>query len=450
MPEPVNLGYAVKLPPHRAIEYFRSKGYAITWEWKESLAEANAKAFTVAKATKMEVLRTIRGEMDKAISEGVAFHSFQKELRPKLQKLGWWGKRVLEAPDGTAELVQLGSVNRLKTIFRTNLNTAYNAGRYKQQLALAKSGISKREYWQYLAVMDSRTRPAHRDLHGKVFHYTDPFWDTFYPPNGWNCRCRVRALTKRQVKSRSIKVEKSEGQLEQFTQEIGVDKYTGEVLTQQATRFRGTNVTGQSFIETPDISFGYNPGVGWAVWDKRGTSSVTLPEQVSSGGAGIAIIEIEPDQKTYKDYDLPSVKDYPSELLEQAPKILPGEELLDNALKQADETLLEGKEWRRVNTPLESVIIHRQHIRHILLKRDQQREKFINHIIPTLTAPDEIWLTGYKDGFRRQFIKAFKDKNNMLIIVRENLDGSLFWNAIPTNKPNYVDGRRKGVLLYKR
>ena len=73
------------------------------------------------------------------------------------------------------------------------------------------------------------------------------------------------------------------------------------------------------------------------------------------------------------------------------------------------------------------------------------------YIIPTLMNPNEVWLTGYKDGFRRQFIKLFKGKNKkaMLVVVRENIDGSLFWNAIPTSKMNYVDGQRKGVLLYK-
>ena len=443
MPEAVDLGFAVKLPPHRAIEYFRSKGYRITWDWKESLAEANAKAFTVAKATKMEVLRTIRDEMDKAISEGVAFHNFQKELRSRLQKLGWWGKRVLDAPDGTSELVQLGSVTRLKTIFRTNLNTAYNAGRYKQQLALAKSKVGRREYWQYLAVMDSRTRPAHRNLHGKVFHYSDPFWSTFYPPNGWNCRCRVRALTGRQVKSRGLAVEKGSKQLEQFTQQIGIDKQTGEVLTQKATRYKAEDAFGKSFVETPDVGFDYNPGVGWALWDKRGA----LPDQVGGRGSSVAIIE--PDQKTYKDYGLPSIKDYPSDLLEQAPAILSGSKSLDDALEQIDKAILQGKEWRQISTPVEPIIIHRQHILHVLLKREQQRERFARYIMPTLMNPNEVWLTGYKDGFRRQFVKFFKSKNNMLVVVRESQDGSLFWNALPTSKMNYVDGRRKGVLLYK-
>ena len=37
----------------------------------------------------------------------------------------------------------------------------------------------------------------------------------------------------------------------------------------------------------------------------------------------------------------------------------------------------------------------------------------------------------------------------MLVVVRENIDGSLLWNAIPA-KSSYVDKQRVGVLLYER
>ncbi len=173
-----------------------------------------------------------------------------------------------------------------------------------------------------------------------------------------------------------------------------------------------------------------------------------MSKQVGGHGRGIAIVE--PNQKKYKDYGLPSVKDYPRELLDEAPEVLVGAKSLESTLEKVDEFLLRGQERRQVNTPLEPVIIHQHHVRHILIKRGQQREKFINWIIPTLTEPNEIWLTAYNDGFRRRFIKVFRGKKNMLIIARENLNGSLFWNAIPVSRINYIDGRRKGVLLYKK
>ncbi len=52
--------------------------------------------------------------------------------------------------------------------------------------------------------------------------------------------------------------------------------------------------------------------------------------------------------------------------------------------------------------------------------------------------------------YRRHFIKFFKGEKNMLLIARENRDGSLLWNIISTSKTNYIDGKRKGRLLYKK
>ncbi len=173
-----------------------------------------------------------------------------------------------------------------------------------------------------------------------------------------------------------------------------------------------------------------------------------MSKQVGGHGRGVA--GIRPGQPDYQDYGLLGVKDYPHELLDKAPKVLVGAKSLESALEKVDEFLLRGQEWRRVNTPLEPVIIHRQYIRHILMKRSHRRERFINWIIPTLTDPNEIWLTEYKNGFRCHFIKLFKDKKNMLVIARENLDGSLFWNAIPASRIGYIDGRREGRLLYKK
>jgi uncharacterized protein with gpF-like domain len=34
-------------------------------------------------------------------------------------------------------------------------------------------------------------RQEHIALHNKTFRYDDPFWNTYYPPNGWGCQCSV-------------------------------------------------------------------------------------------------------------------------------------------------------------------------------------------------------------------------------------------------------------------
>lgn len=48
-----------------------------------------------------------------------------------------------------------------------------------------------RYYLQYRTAGDGRVRPEHAALHGVTLPITDTFWEEFYPPNGWNCRCTV-------------------------------------------------------------------------------------------------------------------------------------------------------------------------------------------------------------------------------------------------------------------
>nr|DAS44171.1 MAG TPA: minor capsid component [Caudoviricetes sp.] len=88
----------------------------------------------------------------------------------------------------------------LNTTYRVNMQTAYSAARYQRM----RDNVDNRPYWQYSAVGDERTRPAHLALNGKIYRYDDPFWVTFYPPNGFNCRCSVIALGERDLQRRGM------------------------------------------------------------------------------------------------------------------------------------------------------------------------------------------------------------------------------------------------------
>ncbi len=49
---------------------------------------------------------------------------------------------------------------------------------------------------QYRTAYDDRVRPEHKVLHGITLPVSDPFWDEFFPPNGWRCRCTVVRVRK--------------------------------------------------------------------------------------------------------------------------------------------------------------------------------------------------------------------------------------------------------------
>ncbi len=266
MPEKTDLNYAFKLPPHAAIKYFRNKGYIISFDWWETWQQAHSTAFTVAKAMRMDVLTTIRGAVDNAIANGITPQEFAKTLAPELKKAGWWGRQFVAGPNGV-ERVQLGSPHRLKTIFRVSTQTAYAAGRWKQ----FQENISDRPYLQYISIQDARTRPSHAALHGLVFRHDDPFWDSHAPPNGWNCRCRIRALSERDIKRRNLPVSQGKDHLQKINQVAGVNKRTGEVIHREGVTYRGPGPTGKRVAMTPDPGWSYNPGAS-----TRGGSPTTL------------------------------------------------------------------------------------------------------------------------------------------------------------------------------
>ena len=121
-------------PPADAIAYLQSKGLRITFNWQEMLDEAHARAFTVAKAMRLDVLRDIRGGLLDAMREGKTLRQFQDDLTPQLQAKGWWGKQIVVGADGQEQQVQLGSPRRLKPMYQTNLQSAYMAGRAQAKM----------------------------------------------------------------------------------------------------------------------------------------------------------------------------------------------------------------------------------------------------------------------------------------------------------------------------
>lgn len=254
--DPIDLAYCMTLPPKQAVEYMRSKGFAITWDWEELWQDAQAQAFTVAKATRLDILQDIRDAVEKALQEGKTLAWFEKELTPVLQSKGWWGKQEATNPaTGEVDQVQLGSPYRLKTIYRTNIQTAYQAGRFQEQLENADD----RPYWQYVAILDGKTRPSHRTMHGKVFRFDDPFWASFYPPNGWGCRCRVKALSQSNVERRGLVLESSAGKLGTAMRMVRIGEER-EVAT-----FRAVDpVTRKEITMSTDVGWSYNPGA--AIW----------------------------------------------------------------------------------------------------------------------------------------------------------------------------------------
>ncbi|WP_104565840.1 phage minor head protein [Ralstonia mannitolilytica] len=251
----VDIRAVFRMKPEDAVAFVKQKGFQLNWNWYESLNEAHAQAFTVAKVARMDVLQDIRNAVEASLEKGWSIGEFKRNLTPILQSKGWWGKQIIVDSQGEAEAAQLGSPRRLETIYRTNVQSALMAARYKQMLA----NVQFRPYWMYVAVMDGRTRPSHAALNGRVFRYDDPIWRYLYPPNGYNCRCRVVALSERDMKRRGLVLSSSDGLLVTREIDAGIDPRTGEVYKTEQTGIRLVH-NGKPVIFYPDAGFNFNHG----------------------------------------------------------------------------------------------------------------------------------------------------------------------------------------------
>lgn len=180
-------------PPEEALEFFRSKKLKPGFDYRDTWKEEHQAAFTVAKATQVDILSDIRSALDDALADGKTFEQFQQQLKPTLAAKGWWGIGTEFDPvTGQPREVHLGSPRRLRTIYETNVRQARSAGR-EERLQRTKA---THPYAIYEVGPSENHRADHLSWHGVCLPIDDPWWDTHTPMNGWGCKCTKRAISK--------------------------------------------------------------------------------------------------------------------------------------------------------------------------------------------------------------------------------------------------------------
>lgn len=165
-----------------ALRYVRDKKVVLPEEFYLLDLNARQYATTVSGLASLDQIKTVINLSNKAIESGSTFQEFQKAVK-----------------ESGIEL----SPHHLDNIFRTNIQNAYAHGIWTQQ----QENKTNRPYLKYSSLTDSRVRPSHLELNNIVRHIDDSFWDTHYPPNGFQCRCSVDALTEAQAKKQGITID---------------------------------------------------------------------------------------------------------------------------------------------------------------------------------------------------------------------------------------------------
>jgi len=130
-------------------------------------------AINVAKSVSDHIENGLREAMTQVTAKGMHVKQGMAHLRQRMDALG-------VTPKGN---------HLLETLVRTQLNLAYNAGRWEAN----KDPIIQEILtgYEYFTVGDDRVRDTHAPLDGIKMPKDDPIWDRIWPPNGYNCRCTV-------------------------------------------------------------------------------------------------------------------------------------------------------------------------------------------------------------------------------------------------------------------
>jgi len=143
--------------------------------------------------------------LDARTSEYAMLRDFRINLfRFAAHKAADLGQRLKFASDrSSSEAVFMRRARGIAGMHREWLETEYRA-----VVAMSRSAQQWNEYMEradllpslrYVTAGDERVRKAHQALDGATYPIKHDFWDKYFPPNGWNCRCDVMQTADEQI-----------------------------------------------------------------------------------------------------------------------------------------------------------------------------------------------------------------------------------------------------------
>jgi len=115
-----------------------------------------------------------------------------------------------------------------KNWMQTEWNTSTSAGQMTEKWQGYVDDAEVMPYLEYITAKDDRVRAEHAILDGIICAVDDPFWDTYYPPNDWGCRCDVVQVTNPDAKPTDVAAMDLYTVPDQFANNPGK---TGEIFT---------------------------------------------------------------------------------------------------------------------------------------------------------------------------------------------------------------------------
>jgi SPP1 gp7 family putative phage head morphogenesis protein len=443
-----------RLAPAEAIAYMAGRGLtAETYHWYDLWRSEHERAFTVSRLARADLLEAMQASITKSVAGDMTRRDWIRNTEKLLKDAGWWGTTEVTDPRTGEVLATRFNHARLQLIFDTNTRQAAAAGQWQRLLRNQRT----QPYARYVAMDDDRTRPQHRAWHNVTLPLSDAWWATHRPPNGYRCRCRIVGVSKREYDQGEV-LDRPGAETDR-TAPIRRTPMVKAAPPDVMVDWR--NPATKAVEKVPagiDPGFDYSPGTDGAskafdamVQAKLARLSVPTAQAVASTGVALPAIAREvPGQETWSTRGLPDVREIKPQDI--SPELLPRSLDADAAVQVLREVLeVPTGGLRMVETPVGKVAILDRLLAHVVEKRTDGRERFGRFILPTLTSPDEVWSTAYDDDTtRRRFIKLFAGaKYDIVVIVREQADGSVLWNVINRERKG-INALRVGQSIYRR
>jgi SPP1 gp7 family putative phage head morphogenesis protein len=370
-----------------AIAWFRGKVPITKPEWEQLTDVARRRAFTIAGVADLDLMAEVQESMMRALEQGVFYRDWAASVKDQLYAA--WG-----GPDAV----------RLETIFHANIQSAYQAGRYRQ--ITDPDVLAARPFWLFDAILDDRTTSICQGLNGTIRPADDPYWSSRIPPLHFRCRSGLRTLTA------------SEG--------------TRRGVTQRPSPVAGIG------------GFGRPPTEHWG----RGWAERTI--QDAAGPTWREAFLGEPP--TFRAYGRPGrIPTVPLPV----PPLPTIKEAGADGFRRALQASWGGPTIDVLDPTRTGVIVDERLLGY--LKHDG-RERWLSLLPDLLADPFEVWLMPMRDTrggrvvFRRRYIKAYQDARQRNLVLSADLQKGTWvgWTTFETDDLTYIDRQRRGFLRWPR
>lgn len=146
-----------------------------------------AKAWTIGRLSQIDAIERVRSYYAKQLeSSDMSLQGFIESIQTDdmISVAGW------------AE----GSPRYYELVFRTNAMTDYNAGRSYQFVQDTPVAL------KFIGIEDSRQTSICAKRSGVILPYTDPWWDTNWPPLHFQCRSTVRGIYREEAEALGLDI----------------------------------------------------------------------------------------------------------------------------------------------------------------------------------------------------------------------------------------------------